>query len=150
MTQGLFALVVVALVVGAAFFVRILGVRAIADRFQLPEKVDAGSAGLIAIMFSLFLAFSTSEITQRSRDLSIAVQKEVSVARSIFQPASTRWSAPSRFMEKAAAYRPRSSAFTPTAAGFTSRRPASNSDVRTLRPRSTPTFPQIQSRDRCR
>jgi hypothetical protein len=40
-------------------------------------------------MFSLFLAFSTSDITQRSRDLSLAVQKEVNVARSIVQYAES-------------------------------------------------------------
>jgi hypothetical protein len=36
-------------------------------------------------MFSLFLAFSASDIYQRSRDLNLAVQREVSVARSIFK-----------------------------------------------------------------
>jgi hypothetical protein len=36
-------------------------------------------------MFSLFLAFSASDIYQRSRDLNLAVQREVSVARAIFK-----------------------------------------------------------------
>jgi hypothetical protein len=36
-------------------------------------------------MFALFVAFGASEMSQRSRDLRLAVQKEVSVARSIFK-----------------------------------------------------------------
>ncbi len=36
-------------------------------------------------MFGLFLAFSTSDITKRSGDLAVSAQKEVNVARSIFQ-----------------------------------------------------------------
>ena len=84
-TQNLFAGVVVSLILGAAFFIRILSCRFVENRFTLGDRVEPGSAGAVAIMFSLFLAFSTSDISQRSRDLSIAVQKEVSVARSIVQ-----------------------------------------------------------------
>lgn len=77
------------LVVGAFFFVRVLSFPIVANRFPSLDRVEAGSAGTIAVMFSLFLAFSTSDITQRSRDLSLSVQKEVNVARSIFQYAES-------------------------------------------------------------
>ena len=52
---------------------------------KIPDRIEAGSASTVAVMFSLFLAFSTSDIFQRSRELNLAVQKEVSVARSIFK-----------------------------------------------------------------
>jgi hypothetical protein len=84
-TQNLFVGVLAILLFGAAFSAFILGIRFVEDRFQPGDRVDTASAGLVAIMFSLFLAFSTSDISQRSRDLSVAVQKEVSVARSIVQ-----------------------------------------------------------------
>ena len=85
MTQTLFVGSLLSLMLGAVFFIRVLSSRFIENRFTLGDRIEAGSAGAVAVMFSLFLAFSTSDISQRSRDLSVAIQKEVSVARSIVQ-----------------------------------------------------------------
>jgi len=84
-TQEYFAFVVATLVGNAVFCAWILSRRFVLKIFKHPDRIEAGSASTVAVMFSLFLAFSTSDIYQRSRDLNLAVQKEVSLARSIFK-----------------------------------------------------------------
>src|SRR5271169_118046 len=84
-TNLLFAIVLVTLIGGGGLCVRVLCTRFVVDRLPAPDTVVTPSAGIIAVMFSLFLAFTIAGITQRSRELNLAVQKEAAAARSIFK-----------------------------------------------------------------
>ncbi len=85
MTRALFEYDIAFILTNALVWAWLLSRRFVGRTFKLPDRIEAGSAGTVAVMFSLFLAFSTSDIVQRSRDLNLAVQKEVSLARSIFK-----------------------------------------------------------------
>jgi hypothetical protein len=84
-TKLLFAILLATLISSGGLCVRGLSTRFVADRLPATDTVATPSAGVIAVMFSLFLAFTIAGITQRSRDLGLAVQQEAAAARSIFK-----------------------------------------------------------------
>jgi len=85
MTPTLFALFLVILI-GAAFLcARIVELPFVVRRLSAIDVVAPPTAGTIAIMFALFVAFGTSDVMQRSHELRLSVQKEINVARSIFK-----------------------------------------------------------------
>lgn len=57
----------------------------VSRRLKAGSHVESATFGTISVIFALFVAFGASEGTQRSRDLRLSVQKEVSLARSIFK-----------------------------------------------------------------
>lgn len=58
--------------------------RLVLNRLNGADIIAPPSAASITLIFGLFIAFGTSEIGTRSRELNLAVRKEVSVSRSIF------------------------------------------------------------------
>jgi hypothetical protein len=56
----------------------------VVKRLAGADVVAPPTAASITLIFGLFIAFGTSEIGIRSRELNLAVRKEVSVSRSIF------------------------------------------------------------------
>lgn len=85
MTAELFYVSLAAIIAGAYLSVRLCDLPFILRRLTGVDVVAPPTAATISIMFGLFVAFGTSEITQRTRELNLAVQKEVSVIRSIVQ-----------------------------------------------------------------
>ena len=65
-TNLLFAIVLATLIGGGGLCVRVLCTWFVVDRLPAPDTVVTPSAGSIAVMFSLFLAFTIAGITQRS------------------------------------------------------------------------------------
>jgi hypothetical protein len=51
--------------------------------FSAADAISAPTMGTVALVFGLFVTFSTSDANQRSRELRLSAQKEASVARSI-------------------------------------------------------------------
>lgn len=89
MTKYYFLLVLGIVVGNAVFWAWLLSRPFVAKLMRIPDRIEAGSASTVSVMFSLFLAFSTSDIYQSARDLNLAVQKEVNVARSMFKYAES-------------------------------------------------------------
>ena len=85
MTLTIFATVIAAVICTAFLLVLICRSSLVSQRLKPPGHVESATFGTISVMFALFVAFGASEMTQRSRDLRLSVQKEVSLARSIFK-----------------------------------------------------------------
>ena len=85
MTSTIFAMFVAAVICSAFLLVHICSLSWVSQRIKPPGHVESATFGTISVMFALFVAFGASEMTQRSRDLRLSAQKEVSLARSIFK-----------------------------------------------------------------
>lgn len=80
----MFAVLVVALAAGGFATVFVCDTAFVTRCLPAADAVLPTMPPTIAVIFSLFFAFGTAEISQRSRELGHAVQKEVSVARAIY------------------------------------------------------------------
>jgi hypothetical protein len=85
MTSALFAIFLVLLICAGFLCARVVDFAFVAKRLTAMDAVAPPTAGTIAIMFALFVAFGTSDVMQRSHELRLSVQKEINVARSIFK-----------------------------------------------------------------
>lgn len=75
-----------AMVLSTAFlWVGLCSLPVVKRRLSAPKFIEPATIGSISVVFALFVAFGASEMSQRSRELRLSVQKEVSVARSIFK-----------------------------------------------------------------
>ena len=75
----------VTVIVGGFLLVRVSSSPSLIGLFSSSDAVAPPTAATVSIIFALFVAFGTSEVTQRSRELRLAVLKEISVARSVFK-----------------------------------------------------------------
>lgn len=85
MTSSMFLLCLAAVVCTAILWVWLCSLSFVSRRLSAPSHVESATFGTISVVFALFVAFGASEMTQRARELRLSVQKEVSVARSIFK-----------------------------------------------------------------
>ncbi len=83
MTADLFHAALGVLAAGAYLCFRICNFAFVAKRFGGVDVLAPPTAATISIIFGLFVAFGTSDITQRKRELDLAVQKEVNLSRAI-------------------------------------------------------------------
>lgn len=89
MTLIFFAAFLACILCGGLSSVGLCSTRFLSARLSGTDIVAPPSAATIAVIFALFVAFGASEITQQSRELRLAVQKEVNVARAIFKYAES-------------------------------------------------------------
>src|SRR6516225_6227989 len=85
MTWPLFFVFIAVVVCGGFLSSFVCRFRFLLNWLAPPDTIATPTVAPIALIFGLFLAFGTSEITMRSRELDLAVRKEVSVLRSIFK-----------------------------------------------------------------
>jgi ABC-type multidrug transport system fused ATPase/permease subunit len=84
-TPGLSAAFLVALICSGFLCVRVVDFSFVVKRLTALDVVVPPTAATISIMFGLFVAFGASDVMQRSRELRLAVQKEINVTRAIFK-----------------------------------------------------------------
>src|SRR6266852_6925162 len=88
MTPGLFALILPLVVVTAAMAYR-MAVSGLVPRLISREgRMPPSLVGVIGILFGLFVGFDSYDISQRASGLQLAIEREVSAARSILNFAS--------------------------------------------------------------
>ena len=88
MTPGLFALILPLVVVSAAIAYR-MGISGLVPRLISREgRMQPSLVGVIGFLFGLFVGFNSYDISQRASALRLAIEREVSAARSILNFAS--------------------------------------------------------------
>lgn len=85
MKSVMFALLLAMVLSTAFLWVGLCSLSSVKRRLSPPKFIEPATIGSISVVFALFVAFGASEMSQRSRELRLSVQKEVSVARSIFK-----------------------------------------------------------------
>ena len=88
MTPGLFALVLLLVVVSAAMAYWIAASGLLRRLVSREGRMPAQLVGVIGILFGLFVGFNSYDISQRASGLRLAIEREVSAARSILNFAS--------------------------------------------------------------